>query len=174
MASRVHPPRPRPPAQRWLPDGSLLAVRAARPSSAAGSCSVSPRTHRSVLRRGPCSVAAAAATPAAAAANSSQAPPALHTARSVHILWDLDNIPVAHAAHLPLVGRRLVLAVQRHAGGQQGATPSPTSSGAATHPACQLTAYANERTLARLGGADAARSALALVGAGLVAVPVRK
>lgn len=172
MASRVHPPRPRPPAQRWLPDGSRLAAPAAHSSSAAVSCSLEPRADRSVLRRGRFSVAAAAATPASA--NSSQAPPALHTARSVHILWDLDNIPVAHAAHLPLVGRRLVLAVQRHAGGQQGATQSPTSSGAATHPACQLTAYANERTLARLGGADAARSTLALVGAGLVAVPVRK
>lgn len=91
------------------------------------------------------------------------------------IAWDLDNIPVQHAAHLPLVARRLVAAVERHclvAGQQQQQQPS--------YPPTQLTAYANERTLARFSGrggrsgADAAARALALVGGRLVPVKTRR
>jgi hypothetical protein len=118
---------------------------------------------------------AAAAAAAAAPTNGCQCTPPLRTS-SVHILWDLDNIPVAHAMHLPLIGRRLMQAVLRHAGGRQGAAPQPAAGSdvAVPHRPCQLTAYANERTLARLGGEAAARRALALVGGQLVAVPVRK
>jgi hypothetical protein len=104
----------------------------------------------------------------------------------VHIFWDLDNIRVCHMGHLPLVARRLLLAVG------QLVLPGPGSEDGGPHsrdvPAAErqqhLTAYANEHTLARLGGRRgatgshdaqslAARS-LALVGGRLVAVPVRR
>lgn len=104
---------------------------------------------------------AVAAVAAAASAGSSPAAPVLHSP-SAHVLWDLDNIAVAHAMHLPLIGHRLVQAVARHALSASG------------NGATQLTVYANERTLARLGGPDVARRALALVGGSLISVPVRK
>lgn len=112
--------------------------------------------------------AAAAAAPASDQPNLAAAPAAAPHSGSpdgsfVSIWWDLDNVTVQHPAHLPLVGRRLQLAVRQHLvplGRQQ--------------EACQLTAYANERTLASLGGAEAAAAALALVGGRLVAVATRK
>jgi hypothetical protein len=70
---------------------------------------------------------------------------------------------VQHPGHLPLVGRRLLLAVQ------QLLVPLELR-----HEPCRLTAYANERTLAGLGGAEAAAAALALVGGRLVRCAVRR
>ena len=133
-----------------------------------------PPQHRRHARRRPAerptptAFAAAAAAPASDQNNSTAAPAAAAPqsclpASPVSIWWDLDNVTVQHPAHLPLVGRRLQLAVRRHLvppGRQQ--------------EACQLTAYANERTLASLGGAEAAAAALELVGGRLVAVATRK
>lgn len=155
------------PSCRCVP--SRAAAPADRPSCSSDCrrTSATPSQQPAVRRRHTTHAAATATAAAAAVAGSS---PGTLPAHSIHILWDLDNISVAHAAHLPLIGRRLMRAVLRHAGGRQGAAPPST----AEHPACQLTAYANERTLARLGGEDAARRALALIGGRLVAVPVRK
>lgn len=108
------------------------------------------------------------------------------------VLWDLDNIPVALPAQLPLVGRRLMHAVQQllllEAGStQQAAAAAPPQQLAGT-PAvplldCHITAYANGQTLARLAAssgaaeesaATVAAHALALIGGRLVAVPVRR
>lgn len=152
---------------RGLP--SRAAAPAARPSCSSDCCfsSAAPGQQPAALRRHTTHPAATATAAADAAARSS---PSTLPAHSIHILWDMDNISVAHAAHLPLIGRRLTHAVLRHAGGRQGAAPP----GTAEHPGCQLTAYANERTLARLGGVGAARRALTLIGARLVAVPVRR
>ena len=81
----------------------------------------------------------------------------------ISIWWDLDNVAVQHPAHLPLVARRLLLAVR-----QRLVPPDRRQE------ACQLTAYANERTLAGLGGAEAAAAALGLVGGQLVPRAVRR
>lgn len=81
----------------------------------------------------------------------------------ISIWWDLDNVAVQHPAHLPLVGRRMLLAVRHHL------VPPERR-----QEPCQLAAYANERTLAGLGGAEAAAAALALVGGRLVRCAVRR
>lgn len=117
-------------------------------------------------------------TAAAAASVAQQATAAPDAAHCCLILWDLDNIPVAHIGHAPIIGRRLLLAVQQHMA-QAAAAPQ---AGGSSLPPChvagwQLTAYANERTLMRLAGEDgsaAVERALACIGARLVAVKVRR
>lgn len=77
-------------------------------------------------------------------------------------------MPVQHLAHLPLVACRLAAESHRHLLGQPGSCPPLLSL------PCRLTVYANERTLARLEGPQAAERALALVGGQLVAVKTRR
>lgn len=84
------------------------------------------------------------------------------------IAWDLDNMPVQHLAHLPVVALRLATACCQHLLCQPGScSPRLPAS-------CRLTAYANQRTLDRLDGPEAAERALALVDGRLVAVETRR
>lgn len=112
--------------------------------------------------------------PSAAAASrpSSHGPQSINISQPpaslLFIAWDLDNMPVQHLAHLPLVARRLAAACCQHIHGQPRSRPPPLPL------PCRLTAYANERTLARLEGPGAAERALALVGGRLVAVKTRR
>ena len=73
------------------------------------------------------------------------------------LLWDLDNLPPRGLKELPRVVQQLRASV----GALAGCEP-------------RLSAYANARTVARLGGAAAAAAALEALGAELVLVHVRK
>ena len=143
-------------------------------------------------RRGCRHATAAAAGTAAAVALAAQLPPAVEPRPLLTLLlWDLDNVPVRHPLHLPLVARRVAAALRTHFPGTccgdaaAAANAAPQHAGAAAARApyplgCSLVAYANEATLTQLGGGDAgqglqaASAALALIGGRLEAVPNRR